>query len=89
MDICLRRARGLRSIVKTFSIPQADNVGAVFHYVPLHYSTAGTPLRTRARRSSGMRRRIAAFDKGLPSGWALSEAQQQRVCEGLGAAVRA
>jgi dTDP-4-amino-4,6-dideoxygalactose transaminase len=64
-----------------------NNVSAVFHYVPLHSSPAGTRF-GRAHGDLSLTTSLSQRLIRLPMWMGLSEAQQQRVCEVLSAAVR-
>lgn len=67
---------------------KAAGVHAVFHYVPLHSSPAGRRF-GRAKGDLAITDALAACLVRLPMWIGLNEAQQQRVCEVLEAAVKA
>ena len=62
-------------------------IGAVFHYVPLHSSPAGMRL-GRAHGELPLTTSLSQRLVRLPMWYGLSEAQQQRVCDVLGAILR-
>jgi len=62
-------------------------IGAVFHYVPLHSSPAGMRL-GRAHGELPLTTSLSQRLVRLPMWFGLSEAQQQRVCDVLGAILR-
>jgi dTDP-4-amino-4,6-dideoxygalactose transaminase len=64
-----------------------NKIGAVFHYVPLHSSPAGIRF-GRAHGDLSLTTSLAQRLIRLPMWMGLSEAQQQRVCEVLTAAVK-
>jgi dTDP-4-amino-4,6-dideoxygalactose transaminase len=64
-----------------------NKIGAVFHYVPLHSSPAGMRF-GRAHGDLSLTTSLAQRLIRLPMWMGLSEAQQQRVCEVLTAAVK-
>jgi dTDP-4-amino-4,6-dideoxygalactose transaminase len=71
---------------KVLDALKQDKIGAVFHYVPLHSSPAGL----RFGRSHGDLALTTSLSQRLirlPLWLGLSELQQQRVCDALGAAL--
>jgi dTDP-4-amino-4,6-dideoxygalactose transaminase len=64
-----------------------NSINAVFHYVPLHSSPAGLRF-GRAHGELSLTTSLSQQLIRLPMWMGLSEAQQQRVCEVLSAAVR-
>jgi dTDP-4-amino-4,6-dideoxygalactose transaminase len=72
---------------KVLDALKQDRIGAVFHYVPLHSSPAGL----RFGRSHGDLALTTSLSQRLirlPLWLGLSELQQQRVCDALGAALK-
>ncbi len=63
------------------------SIGAVFHYVPLHSSPAGRRF-GRAHGDLSLTTSLSQRLVRLPMWFGLNEAQQQRVCEALGAILR-
>jgi dTDP-4-amino-4,6-dideoxygalactose transaminase len=64
-----------------------NRIGAVFHYVPLHSSPAGMRF-GRAGGDLSLTTSLSQRLVRLPMWFGLSEAQQQRVCDVLGAILR-
>jgi dTDP-4-amino-4,6-dideoxygalactose transaminase len=64
-----------------------NRIGAVFHYVPLHSSPAGLRF-GRAHGDLSLTTSLSQRLVRLPMWFGLNEAQQQRVCEVLGAILR-
>jgi dTDP-4-amino-4,6-dideoxygalactose transaminase len=64
-----------------------NNIGAVFHYVPLHSSPAGMRF-GRAHGDLSLTTSLSQRLIRLPMWMGLSQAQQQRVCEVLATAVK-
>jgi dTDP-4-amino-4,6-dideoxygalactose transaminase len=64
-----------------------NSIGAVFHYVPLHSSPAGLRF-GRAHGDLSLTTSLSQRLVRLPMWFGLNEAQQQRVCDVLGAILR-
>jgi dTDP-4-amino-4,6-dideoxygalactose transaminase len=72
---------------KVLDALKQDRIGAVFHYVPLHSSPAGLRF-GRAHGDLALTTSLSQRLIRLPMWLGLSELQQQRVCDALGAALK-
>jgi dTDP-4-amino-4,6-dideoxygalactose transaminase len=72
---------------KVLDVLKQNRIHAVFHYVPLHSSPAGLRF-GRVHGDLSLTTSLSQRLIRLPMWMGLSEAQQQRVCEVLGAAVK-
>jgi dTDP-4-amino-4,6-dideoxygalactose transaminase len=72
---------------KVLEALKQNQIGAVFHYVPLHSSPAGMRL-GRAHGDLSLTASLSQRLIRLPMWFGLSEAQQERVCDALGVILR-